>query len=738
VERLRIRLRLARSLRAIALGVIAAGFATALFEWDLGRGLAAPAVMLALAPPVVYGVFASVMMREAPAGQRLTWVVIACGVNAAIGLATTLTLSFSHPLSFEGAITRAFGGFVPAPLIHLAAAPMVLLTFRPRVKRARAVARARGIAPRAPGAPVALATPNYDDVLRKQASTPWATTPGFSGTRPDITPAPPLVGPTVIATATPLVGPEVIATAAPPVVPRPPVTSLAPPPPPPAVGATPRPSAHAVPSGLDEPVLRIAFERLAPQLPAEVFVLPPGRLSESLLEPHTLVVPQRLVVPQLREGAIEIPWTLIEDQFPDLALAMPRTEVRKRFPDWTLSLPLDEVIGQIPAELIRVAAPPVDLSSIASFPAPFTPGPADSAGAIEESPMVVADQSATVPSPSPIAPTVSSVPSSITAPQPEYTPAAAPERPIAPPPSSPAPTTPPVLPRAPAPAPTTPPVLPRASVPAPAAAEPLVSSPTEPEPEAPRRDEQLNLLARALAAGLAPLGALEGVARRLGGRPLITFAPPALDRDAIDELAARGLALLERLAPRAIDQVTLRTSRLACVMAPLASGGAVVSAVRRGTPIAFLEILTGRARGAAGRAGTSLAVPATVSVTPVTEGHRQMSEVARALACFGPLVPTEAAAARGAPAVYVFAARADPNVAAAARAVHEALVSGHDESALGRLDSVTLRQGRERVIVRPLRLAVGTTALLAAAGEVALTGRAQRAAARAATLLEAR
>ena len=62
----------------------------------------------------------------------------------------------------------------------------------------------------------------------------------------------------------------------------------------------------------------------------------------------------------------------------------------------------------------------------------------------------------------------------------------------------------------------------------------------------------------------------------------------------------------------------------------------------------------------------------------------------------------------------------------------------HDESGLGRLEAVALRRGRELAIVRPLRMAKGASALLAAAGELTLTGRAQRAAARAAMLLEAR
>jgi hypothetical protein len=271
---------------------------------------------------------------------------------------------------------------------------------------------------------------------------------------------------------------------------------------------------------------------------------------------------------------------------------------------------------------------------------------------------------------------------------------------------------------------------------------PSVASPASP-PEPPaerrqRRDDQLIVLARALAVALAPVGALECDARRIGSRPLVCFAAPTLERDAVDALGARGLAVLESLAPWSIEQVTVRTARIACVLTPLASGGAVAVAVRRGAPIAAVEMLAARARGGAGRGPSPVSVPAAVTLTPVTDGNGRVGEAARALAVFGALVPTEAAAERSAPGVYVFADRADAGLAGAARAVHEGLVSGHDESALGRLESVTLRQGRERVIVRPLRMAAGTSALLAAAGDIALTGRAQRAAARAATLLEAR
>jgi hypothetical protein len=85
----------------------------------------------------------------------------------------------------------------------------------------------------------------------------------------------------------------------------------------------------------------------------------------------------------------------------------------------------------------------------------------------------------------------------------------------------------------------------------------------------------------------------------------------------------------------------------------------------------------------------------------------------------------------------VFGGQDQAVLAGAARAVHETLVAGHDQDALGRLESVVLRRGREQAVLRPLRGPGGQAAVLAAAGEVALAGRALRAVAEAAALLEA-
>src|SRR5262249_24809391 len=128
------------------------------------------------------------------------------------------------------------------------------------------------------------------------------------------------------------------------------------------------------PSG--EPLTRISFDRIATQLPPDVFVLPPARLAESLHEPGVLTVPSRHVLPHLAEGAIDVPWAVIEYQSPEMAFALPQAEVRRRFTGWNLSLPMDEVLSQIPPEMWRVAGPAPDLSALGQFPAPFAPGQA--------------------------------------------------------------------------------------------------------------------------------------------------------------------------------------------------------------------------------------------------------------------------------------------------------------------------------------------------------------------------
>jgi hypothetical protein len=261
----------------------------------------------------------------------------------------------------------------------------------------------------------------------------------------------------------------------------------------------------------------------------------------------------------------------------------------------------------------------------------------------------------------------------------------------------------------------------------------------------PQHDEESAALARALSMCLSPLGALDWQTRRVDGRVLVSFVSPALAREAVDALATRAATLAGRLGRWPLEQLTIRTSRVVCVLTPLGTRGWLATAVRGGGPIALVELLSTRARNATAHAGG--ADPAldeedalaalTASVSPISSANGSVAAATRALTTFGAVVASTAAAEGGGPSVYAFAADSDRTLVGVARIVHTALVVGHDDDALGRLESVALRRGRERVIVRPLR-GMGGPAVLAASGQVALPGRAHRAIVKAAALLEAK
>jgi hypothetical protein len=776
MARHRTRVRVSRSLRAAAVGLAAAGGVTALFEADMGRSILLSSSTVALVPPALYLVLAFALLRGAPVGRRLGWAVAACGVNALLALASGVTLSLTHPMSFEGAMRRALWAFAPGPLIHLAAAPLVLLAWRSRVVPLRMTVRAEGgrglPGSRVPALPLAAPTPDWDAVMRVSAPATWRprSSPPVSerGARPhEVKPEPeraaraepiPMAAAAVavapvVAPSTEIAAPPLVAMPSPPAPPPRPRTPLPPRLPSPAIAspavahvAAPEPVDVGMPTPPtdDGPVIRVPFDRIADQLPPDVFVLPPERLAESVREPHVIVVPCRLVLPQLGEGAVEIPWTLIDDQFPELALAMPKADVRRRFPGWVLSLPMDEVVRQIPADVFRLQAPAVDLLDIGQFPPPFKPelpAPEEAPSpepmveaelpvdAVREPARVVATDAVDV-APPPVQPVrvpADEIPSVVfsfaepgAAPSPAPAAVAAPVTPAAP--------AMPVFDPTPVPA-----VAMESPGPVVAAARPGLAV----------TDDETEALGRTLALGLVPLGAFEWRVRRVDGCPLVSFVPPALPREPIDALAAAAAPLVERLASWGIEQVAIRTTRLVCVLTPLGARGCLAATVRRGGPVAMLEILSTRAGHAMGEAPSvaspDLAFPA-VATTPARtdNGHRAVGEAARVLAAFGPLAMSVAEAEGGAPGMYVFGGQDQDVLAGAARAVHETLVVGHDHEALGRLESVTLRRGRERAVLRPLRGPGGMPAVLAAAGEVALVGRAHRAAAQAAALLEAR
>jgi hypothetical protein len=116
-------------------------------------------------------------------------------------------------------------------------------------------------------------------------------------------------------------------------------------------------------------MVRVSFERIAPQLPAEAFVLPFDRLGESLKEPHALLVPRRVVLAHMRDGGIAIDWETVAAQFPDLALGISEAEFRRRYPDLKLFLPVDEVLSQLPPDTLPLA------TAVLNNEAPEVPAP---------------------------------------------------------------------------------------------------------------------------------------------------------------------------------------------------------------------------------------------------------------------------------------------------------------------------------------------------------------------------
>lgn len=129
-------------------------------------------------------------------------------------------------------------------------------------------------------------------------------------------------------------------------------------------------------------VVRVSFDRVAGQLPADAFHLPLDRMAASLLEPGYLLIPQDLVLAQLAEGLVRAGWEVVGEQFPRHLLAMADEEITRKLPDGQLVLPLDELVPQLPLELFAPAGPPVDVEGIESVPEPFQP--AVSEGGVEE------------------------------------------------------------------------------------------------------------------------------------------------------------------------------------------------------------------------------------------------------------------------------------------------------------------------------------------------------------------
>jgi hypothetical protein len=315
-----------------------------LFALQVGEEIDVPIPFAVSAPPLVYAALSVVVLRRTALGRRLSWIGGACLTHVVLGVLAAMELAWAGGLPPVSAVAQVFALFAPAPALTLLATPLVLgllgltrpsSTPQPRAESAAPRPAATSPSPR----PRSFARPTLVRKVEAGAPPPQAVA----------APAPPSPAPAAVPPP-----------AAPP--PPPPSTSTverssaraAAPIPEPPVAAPPLPAAAApAPRGKDrddDVMVRVSFEGIASQLPAEAFVLPFDRLAESLKEPHALLVPRRVVLAQMREGGIAIDWQTVAAQFPDLALGVSEAEFRARYPDLKLSLPVDEVLAQLPAD----------------------------------------------------------------------------------------------------------------------------------------------------------------------------------------------------------------------------------------------------------------------------------------------------------------------------------------------------------------------------------------------------
>ena len=567
---------------------------------------------------------------------------------------------------------------------------------------------------------------------------------------------PPSVIPPSVVTPPPIVAKSPVAT--PPPVSTPPVSAPSPAPPPHVTPPAPQPvqrnegprreevtvtpaqasrPPHSEPA---EEMVRISFERIAGQLPADAFRLPLDRLGANLLEPGHLLVPRRLLGPQLAEGRARVQWSVVAEQFPRQAVTVSDADIAARLPEGALTLPLDEVIRQLPGDAFALSSPIVDVRGIEDFPPPFQPHVPPPSEERPAAPVAEVARSLTIerfdvtrapePEPEPrlaVEPAVSVEPAVEREAALEREPAAEPE-----------------------PEPEPEPVMSDTIVAAErevvveneveeepeservrfaAATEREVVPVAEQEPEPPRVsapfiERRRRAEPSRVAALLKPiLSALEVQEQRVGRLTVLSVASPELAADAVVESAAMLAPLLDdRRLPAPASQATVRGAQGAIVLTPLGvlaeSAPLLAVAVAPGAPLAYLERVALRAVEAGalnGRRSSSMNGYGDggddLRDTTVPSHVRTLGESFRA---FGKVVPTVLQDRSSSLICYMFLA---PGLAARplaqyARALREAMRG----SALGPLESFILRMGEDRLVVREVDAGRGAAALLVAGG----------------------
>ncbi|PYN63048.1 MAG: hypothetical protein DMD90_17935 [Candidatus Rokuibacteriota bacterium] len=768
--------------------VVYGGGAYAVVKYDLWQLAGTPLTltpMHALVAPLGFYLFLALTALVRRVGLRALGIFVGrCALHVMLVIATAAVLVQVMGIAAERAVGLSVIDLPPLvglQMFAVATSLAPLAVSRPRSRKEKSKRSQERPHRAEERAPEAMRSPAH--------ATVHAPAP-----RPVPAPAPVLLSAPVASAPPPLVAP-----ASPPhsvkaeiVPPRPPAPAVTPPavippsvvtPPPHVTPPAPQPvqrqegprreEATVTPAQASRPphsepaeeMVRISFERIAGQLPADAFRLPLDRLGANLLEPGHLLVPRRLLGPQLAEGRARVQWSVVAEQFPRQAVTVSDADIAARLPEGALTLPLDEVIRQLPGDAFALSSPIVDVRGIEDFPPPFQPH---------------------VPPPSeerPAAP-VAEVARSLTIERFDVTRAPEPELEEPAVSVEPAVEREPVLERAPviertplverAPSFEHAPVVEReaalerepAAEPEPEPEpEPVMSDPIgaaerevvvenevegEPEPErvrfaaaterevvpvaeqelepprvsAPFIERRRRAEPSRVAALLKPiLSALEVQEQRVGRLTVLSVASPELAADAVVESAAILAPLLDdRRLPAPASQATVRGAQGAIVLTPLGvlaeSAPLLAVAVAPGAPLAYLERVALRAVEAGalnGRRSSSMNGYGDggddLRDTTVPSHVRTLGESFRA---FGKVVPTVLQDRSSSLICYMFLA---PGLAARplahyARALREAMRG----SALGPLESFILRMGEDRLVVREVDAGRGAAALLVAGG----------------------
>lgn len=717
-----------------------------------------PAPWWAVVPPLIYALIAVIGVRRRSMGRVLAAVSVLCAVHALLLVGTAVAISYVTP----GAPAPFLASTLSALLV--VCVPFVLAPFRPREVLRPRPARGTAVTAQSASGPAQRRISGSSPLLSSPApAAPSGTWPAPSRS-PQAAVPPPAARPAPVPSAAvfaPPPRPTPVASPPPPARPEPP--RVVPPPPPPSPRPVePTPVSVPISSGAEsmEEVIRISFERVAEQLPTEIFTLPREGVGARLIEAGFLLIPERLVRPQLAEGYVQVGWPTVAEQFPREVLAMSHEDIARRLPNGNLVLPLDEVIRQVPPGMFAVPAPTLDVRALEEFPPPFQPSlpppePTPSPASNEE-PSTPTEPEATVAPPAyepePVTPEPEPAADEPAAYQPEptgYEPVPAAYEPEletpgyepAPLPYEPSPV---MLEREPAvaePEPSHPEPPSPAWDPEPRAIEPRLRAP-EPAPSAPEQvsdDVSRAADARRMAALLGPL--LSPVTTERCERPgatLLTLAPPALTGPMVADVAVRVLPFLtDPRLPEPALQATVRGAAMTVVVTPQAGApsSALAAATTTGASLALLERLCLRAAAVPvghGRASTPLAANATDVEFEETAPEPTVRAVADSLQAFGPVTPTVLRDPDGALVVYLFLPRglAPRTLGGFARDVHRALA----DSPAGALASVIFRVGTRRLLLRAVDGARGTV-LVAGGGPVDRPGMARLELERAATRL---